>query len=598
MKNSIFKQTLKANWFGVCVFALLQIAGVAALLLVATYVSKMIAAVTGADISSAKNILLTVAIVSLLSCVLRTLGNIASRFVTNKMQQTAMNKVYAHMQKLSIQTMESVPTGAMFNLIYSDTRNMFGNFFGMVEILYDALYVLAIICYIFVFSPLIGGILLAGTVLAVTIGAIRMKKINSYVRVRRRVTGKYKSIVNECITSEKDVKSLNLNDNLNSSFDVFYGLRKNLKMKVENTRNLTFRMTYIFMSIIVFAVQISLAFLLRDYGLPAAMAIFIYNYVYDVKSRLVGLIDMFNIYPEFKTSCEKVDEFFDESIYKVEKYGNKNLDRVKGKIEFKNVNFNYEYKYFERTDNFENMNIKEMIAQTKEKPQSVAISEQVLKDVNFVIEPNTKVAFVGFSGSGKTTILNLITKLIDPTSGQVLIDDHDISTLSEQTLRNNIAMVSQSTYIFSGTIKDNLLLVKPDATDDEIFDALDKAFLTDFIAEQPNGIMTMVGENGLKLSGGQKQRLAIARAFLKNSKIVVFDESTSALDNVAQTYVQKSIDECKGKTIVIVAHRLSTIINVDKIYFLQNGAIVKSGTFDYLLNNDEAFKELFLTELV
>lgn len=595
--KSIFKQTLKANWFGVCAFALLQIASIVALLLVATYVSKMIATVTGADIPSAKNILFTVAIVSLLSCVLRTLGNVASRYVTNKMQQMAMNKVYAHMQKLSIQTMESLPTGAMFNLIYSDTKNMFGNFFGMVEILYDALYVLAIICYIFVFCPLIGGILLAGTTIAVAIGAVRMKKINTYVRVRRRVTSKYKSIVNECITSEKDVKSLNLNDNLNSSFDGFYGLRKKLKMKVENTRNLTFRITYVFICVIVFLVQILLAFLLRDYGLPAAMAIFVYNYVYIVVNKLVVLIDMFDIYPEFKTSCEKVDEFFDESIYKVDKYGDQNLDSVKGKIEFKNVNFSYEYKYFERADNFENLSLKEMIAQTNEKPQPVAISEQVLKEVNFVIEPNTKVAFVGFSGSGKTTILNLITKLIDPTSGQVLIDDHDVSTLSEQTLRSNIAMVSQSTYIFSGTIKDNLLLVKPEATDDEISSALDKAFLTDFIAEQPNGIMTMVGENGLKLSGGQKQRLAIARAFLKDSKIVVFDESTSALDNAAQTYVQNSIDECEGKTVVIVAHRLSTIINVDKIYFLQNGSIVNSGTFDYLMNNDEAFKELFLTEL-
>ena len=597
MKNSIFKKTLKAHWLGVCAFALLQIAGIATLLLVATYVSKMIASVTGADISSAKNILLTVAIVSLLSCVLHTLGNVTSRYVTNKMQQMAMNKVYAHMQKLSIQTMESLPTGAMFNLIYSDTRNMFGNFFGMVEILYDALYVLAIICYIFVFSPLIGGILLAGTAITVAISAVRMKKINTYVRVRRRVTSKYKSIVNECITSEKDVKSLNLNDNLNSSFDGFYGLRKNLKMKVENTRNLTFRMTYIFMFIVVFAVQILLAFLLRDYSLPAAAAIFVYNYIYIVVNRLVGLIDMFDIYPEFKTSCEKIDEFFDESVYKVEKYGDRTLDNVKGKIEFKNVGFTYEYKYFERSDNFENMSIKEMIAKTSEKPHPVAISEQVLKDINFVIEPNTKVAFVGFSGSGKTTILNLITKLIDPTNGQVLIDDHDISTLSEQTLRNNIAMVSQNTYIFSGTIKDNLLLVKPDATDDEINTALSKAFLTDFISEQPNGIMTKVGENGVKLSGGQKQRLAIARAFLNDSKIVVFDESTSALDNVAQTYVQNSIDECKNKTVVIVAHRLSTIINVDKIYFLQNGVIVNSGTFDYLMNNDEAFKELFLTEL-
>jgi len=597
MKNSIFKQTLKAHWFGLCVVITLRIASIIGLMFVATYMSKMIASVTGAEIDSAKNILLTLLIFSLLSSALNTLGNIANRFFLNSMLNKVRNEVFAHMQKLSIQTFESLPTGAMLNLVYSDTDNIFGNFFSLLSILYDTLYVLAIICYIFVFSPLIGAILLVGSIIVIAIGAIRIKKINSYIRVRRRVTNKYKSIVNECIVSEKDVKSHNLNDNLNSSLDGIYDLRKKLKMKVENTRNLNFRESYIIASIMIFAIQILLAFLLRDYGLPVAMAIFIYNYVFIVKNRLVRLIDIFDFYPEFKTSCEKIDEFFDETVYKIEKYGDKTLDNIKGKIEFKNVCFTYDYKYFERTDNFENMSIKEMVAKTKEKSQPVVICEQVLKDVNFVIEPNTKVAFVGFSGSGKTTILNLITKLIDPTSGQVLIDDHDVSTLCEQTLRNNIAMVSQSTYIFSGTIKDNLLLVKPDATDEEINSALDKAFLTDFIAEQPNGILTMVGENGLKLSGGQKQRLAIARAFLKDSKIVVFDESTSALDNSAQTYVQNSIDECQDKTVVIVAHRLSTIINVDKIYFLQNGAIVNSGTFDYLMNNDEAFKELFLTEL-
>ncbi len=154
--------------------------------------------------------------------------------------------------------------------------------------------------------------------------------------------------------------------------------------------------------------------------------------------------------------------------------------------------------------------------------------------------------------------------------------------------------------VYDMSIKENLKLAKPDApdvTDNEIADVVERAALKGFIDRLPYKLDTIIGENGLKLSGGQKQRLAIARAFLKDSKIVVFDESTSALDNAAQTYVQNSIDECEGKTVVIVAHRLSTIINVDKIYFLQNGSIVNSGTFDYLMNNDEAFKELFLTEL-
>ena len=597
MKNQVLKSALKAHWFGLCVILLLQIASIGVLLVVATYSSRMIADVTNSDIALAKNILLIIFFVTAIAYLLEGCVNIFSKYITNKMYNSAVKMVFAHMQKLSIQTTDNLPTGAMHNLVYNDTKKIFENFISIVSVVYFYFQALAIIIYIMVCNILIGTILFVGMVISILIGALGMKRIKKITHVNRRVISKYKSLVNECIVSEKDIKSLNLNANLYNALECQYDLKKRIKIKIGNTRNINFRLHQTFIAIVIFCIEIALAFIMRDYGILPAIAIFIFIYSYEVKNKLVKMLDLFNIYPEFKTSCEKIDEFFDESVYKVEKYGDRTLDNVKGKIEFKNVGFTYEYKYFERSDNFENMSIKEMIAKTSEKPHPVAISEQVLKDINFVIEPNTKVAFVGFSGSGKTTILNLITKLIDPTNGQVLIDDHDISTLSEQTLRSNIAMVSQNTYIFSGTIKDNLLLVKPDATDDEINTALSKAFLTDFISEQPNGIMTKVGENGVKLSGGQKQRLAIARAFLKDSKIVVFDESTSALDNVAQTYVQNSIDECKNKTVVIVAHRLSTIINVDKIYFLQNGVIVNSGTFDYLMNNDEAFKELFLTEL-
>ena len=597
MKNEIFKKAFKVNWYWICLLFLILLIKTCVYFFLAINTSKLIADITNADISSAKNVLLSVFVITIITYFFGMLMSILRNFIVNRMYKMSMNKVFAHMNKLSIETMDSIPTGAMLSLISSDTKNVFSNFISLLMLIDSFISATAIIVYIFICSPIIGAILVLGAIICIIIGLKRVKKLNALTRVKRRTRSKYKSLVNECIVSEKDIKSLNLNDNLFNSFDGQYGLYKFLSMENEKARNLSLRFSLIFLAFIFFIVEIVLAFMLRDFGLPVAMAIFIYNYSNNLKSAVFAITNIFNTYPNFKTSCEKLDEFFDESIYKVSKYGDRDLDSVKGKIEFKNVNFSYEYKYYERIDNFQNMNIKEMIAETNKKPQPIAIGEQVLSDVNFVIEPNTKVAFVGFSGSGKTTILKLIAKFLEPTNGQVLIDDCDIQTLSEKTLRNNFAIVSQSTYIFSGTIKDNLLLVKPNATDEEINEALDKAFLTDFIAEQPNGIMTMVGENGLKLSGGQKQRLAIARAFLKDSKIVVFDESTSALDNIAQMHIQNSIDNWSEKTVVIVAHRLSTIVNVDKIFFLQNGEIVNSGTFDYLMNNDEAFKELFLTEL-
>ncbi|MBP3432048.1 MAG: ATP-binding cassette domain-containing protein [Clostridia bacterium] len=178
-----------------------------------------------------------------------------------------------------------------------------------------------------------------------------------------------------------------------------------------------------------------------------------------------------------------------------------------------------------------------------------------------------------------------------------MIDNVNINDLDKETLRKTISLVNQFPYIFDMTIKENLLLAKGDATDEQIMDSIRKASLEEFVLGLPKGIETKVGESGIKLSGGQKQRLAIARALLRNSNIIIFDESTSSLDNFAQEEVKRSIDGLKGKsTIVIVAHRLSTIKNVDKIFFLDKGEIVDEGTFEDLFERNEDFKAMFLAE--
>lgn len=187
--------------------------------------------------------------------------------------------------------------------------------------------------------------------------------------------------------------------------------------------------------------------------------------------------------------------------------------------------------------------------------------------------------------------------MYEADEGQVLIDGIDIKSLDKETLRSTISLVNQFPYIFDMTIKENLLLAKADATDEEIVDAIKKASLEEFVSTLPKGLDTKVGESGIKLSGGQKQRLAIARALLRNSNIIIFDESTSSLDNFAQGEIKKSIDGLKGKsTIVIVAHRLSTIKDVDKIFFLDGGKIIDTGTFDELFEKNEKFKTMFLAE--
>ena len=305
------------------------------------------------------------------------------------------------------------------------------------------------------------------------------------------------------------------------------------------------------------------------------------NTLYDMVWYWGNLLKYIN---RIKISCKRMFDLYDENKFPSDTFGTKTIEKVKGKIEFKNVTFAYsEVEDNKDVDKIEN------IVRTKQ--------PNIFEKLSFTIEPNTTVAFVGKSGTGKSTILSLISKLYDADKGKILIDGVEIKDLTKECLRTNISLINQFPYIFDMSVRENLTIVKKDATEDELWDALERACFADDVRAFPKGIDTKVGESGVKLSGGQRQRLAIARALLKNAKIILFDESTSSLDNFAQSHIQKSIDNLKGQhTIIIVAHRLSTIRNADKLYFLDGGKIVDSGTFDELFEKNETFKKMFMIE--
>ena len=224
--------------------------------------------------------------------------------------------------------------------------------------------------------------------------------------------------------------------------------------------------------------------------------------------------------------------------------------------------------------------------------------EKAIKEISFKIEGNSMAAFVGHSGAGKSTIINLLPRFYDPQDGSIEIDNQNIKEVSLSSLRKNLSLVSQDVILFDDTVKNNIVYARPTATHEEVVKACEFAASDEFIKKLPQGYNTMIGENGVRLSGGQKQRLSIARAILKESPIILLDEATSSLDAESEEIVQNAINNLtKNKTTLVIAHRLSTIHSADKIFVMKNGEIINSGNHDFLINKCEEYKSLYKKQL-
>ncbi|MED1599972.1 multidrug ABC transporter ATP-binding protein [Alkalihalophilus pseudofirmus] len=264
-------------------------------------------------------------------------------------------------------------------------------------------------------------------------------------------------------------------------------------------------------------------------------------------------------------SMDRVFEFIDEKYDIEDSLDAKPLDSAHGRVQFEDVSFYYD---------------------NEEKP--------VLKNVSLDIKEGETVAFVGMSGGGKSTLISLIPRFYDVSSGRITLDGVDIRHFQVRMLRDKIGMVLQDNILFSDSVKMNILMGNPEATDEEVIAAAKAANAHDFIMNLPNGYDTEVGERGVKLSGGQKQRVAIARVFLKNPPILIFDEATSALDLESEHYIQEALEKlARNRTTFIVAHRLSTITHADRIVLIENGEIVESGTHEELMKKAGHYQKLF-----
>ena len=462
---------------------------------------------------------------------------------------------------------EKTSSGEVINRIVNDADTLSFAFSRLVALISSLTASLIVLVYIFINSWVLGiEIIIFVGILYLVINKYDPMLINVH-KERKKVQDKFTSLVNESIRGIREIKTLGVKNNLMSNMrEIIKSIFDKSKEEVSIRKKynaLTFLLK-IFLEGVVF---ITCAFLIYKGSITIGFFVTMTYYIY----RFTNLIDNINnfsqTYQKLIVSLQRVNEILENRLYEDEIFGNEKINKVKGLIEFKNVSFSY--------------------------PDE----DNILNDFNIKLEPNKKIAIVGKSGQGKSTLFNLITRVFDVKEGLITLDDINIKDLTEEELRKHISIIRQEPFIFNRTILENFKIINKDIELEEIRKYTKMSYLDDYIMSLPNGYDTVLGEGGVNLSGGQKQRLSIARTLAKNSEVILFDEATSALDNSSQDYIKKTIDNLiKDHTVVIVAHRLSTIMDADIIYLVDKGKVVDSGTHNELLKTNKTYKNLYETE--
>lgn len=462
---------------------------------------------------------------------------------------------------------EKYSSGEIINRITNDADTLSFAFGRLLNMISSIIASLIIIVYVFLNSWIIGVYILLLVGILFIIIKIYNPKIKKVHKERKAEQDKFTSLTTESIRGIREIKTLGVKNSLikdmtdiikiifnKSSEEIDINMRFNIITRF--IKSILEVGTFVICVILLYNKMISLTFFI-------SMTYYVYRYMWLIEN----LNDFTQTYQKTIVSIGRVNDILENRLYDDEKFGNTKLDNIKGEIEFKNVTFAY--------------------------PEE----GNILNNFSIDLVPNKKIAVVGKSGQGKSTLFNLITKIFNSIEGEILLDGININDIDEESLRNYISVIRQEPFVFNRTIRENFELINKDIKLNEIRKYTKMAYLDDYIMSLPKKYDTVLGEGGVNLSGGQKQRLSIARALSKKSKILLFDEATSALDNESQGYIKKAIDELsKDHTVVIIAHRLSTIIDADIIYVIGDGKVVASGNHTELLKHNEIYKNLYTKE--
>lgn len=489
-----------------------------------------------------------------------------AQHVSNKVLYDIRKELYVHLQKLSLKFYSNHRAGDIISRFINDveaTKNFV--MIGLMNLWLDMTTILIVI-----------GIMLSMNwkltivaVISLPLFAISVKyffgRLRALTRIRSQALANLQSYLHERVNGISIVKSFALEEHEQKIFDHENGefLDKSLDHTRWNAKS--FAVVNTITDIAPLLVIGYAAYLIIHGQLSVGEMAAFMGYIERLYSPLRRLINSSTTLTQSIASMDRMFSLMDEEYDVQNKPNALPMPPVSGKVEFQDVVFKYENE-----------------------------GQPVLKNINFTIQPGETAAFVGMSGGGKSTIVSLIPRFYDVTSGAVKIDGKDVREVDIKSLRSQIGIVLQDSILFSDSVKQNILMGKPDATDEEVIAAAKAANAHDFIMQLPNGYDTKVGERGVKLSGGQKQRIAIARVFLKNPPILVLDEATSALDLESEALIQESLERlASDRTTIIIAHRLSTITHADKIFVIDHGKVVEEGNHESLMAKKGVYHDLY-----
>ncbi|QMT18978.1 ABC transporter ATP-binding protein [Planococcus maritimus] len=489
-----------------------------------------------------------------------------AQYVSNKILYDIRGYLYSHLQRLSLRYYANTRAGEIISRVINDVEQT-KNFvmIGLMNVWLDvATILIAIIIMLTMDVSLTIVALLAFPFYAFSVKYF-FGRLRDLTRDRSQALANVQSYLHERVQGMSIIKSFALEKHeqkiFNNTNDQF------LEKAMDHTRwnAKAFAVVNTITDVAPLLVIGYAGYQVIQGNLTLGTMVAFIAYIERLYNPLRRLVNSSTTLVQSLASMDRVFEMVDEEYDVTDKKGARELGRVDGKLEFHNVSFHY-------NDG----------------------GSEVLSNLNFMVRPGETVAFVGMSGGGKSTIVSLIPRFYDVTEGTIRMDGHDLKDVTTHSLRDQIGLVLQDSILFSESVKENILMGKPDASDAEVIAAAKAANAHEFISNLPEGYDTKVGERGVKLSGGQKQRIAISRVFLKDPAILILDEATSALDLESEALIQDSLERlAHDRTTLVVAHRLSTITHADQILVIDNGQLAEQGTHDELLQKRGVYYKLF-----